>query len=91
MPRQTPYPTNDVYRWEQGQGIVGVVGVAPMATLDFYWRLTVWATVKKDWEHVRISDAPSRRVAVLGSRYTLDSPGLMFLRTLLGEASAART
>jgi aspartate racemase len=54
MPPRTPYPMNDVYRWDPAEGVIGVLGVAPLATLDFYRRLTLLTTVRKDWEHVRV-------------------------------------
>ncbi|MEO7797970.1 MAG: aspartate/glutamate racemase family protein [Opitutaceae bacterium] len=45
---------NEVYRWNPAEGIVGVVGVAPAATADFYLRLTALTPARKDWEHVRV-------------------------------------
>lgn len=48
------YPLNETYTWDQGEGIVGVLGVAPAATADFYQRLTRMVPAKKDWEHVRV-------------------------------------
>jgi aspartate racemase len=48
------YPMNEVYRWDPAEGIVGVVGVAPAATADFYRQLTALTTARKDWEHVRV-------------------------------------
>jgi aspartate racemase len=49
-----PYPMNDVYRWDPGEGVIGVLGVAPAATADFYRRLTALVSARKDWEHVRV-------------------------------------
>ena len=48
------YPMNDTYRWDPAEGIVGVVGVAPAATADFFQRLFALNHVQKDWEHVRV-------------------------------------
>jgi aspartate racemase len=48
------YPMNTHYRWNPAEGIIGVVGVAPSATLDFYQRLIALTPVRKDWEHVRV-------------------------------------
>jgi len=48
------YPMNAHYRWDPAEGIIGVVGVAPSATLDFYQRLIALTPVRKDWEHVRV-------------------------------------
>lgn len=47
-------PMNDVVRWDPGERIIGVVGVAPAATADFYRKLVVMTPAKKDWEHVRV-------------------------------------
>lgn len=49
-----PYPMNDVYRWDPGEGVIGVLGVAPAATADFYRRLTALVLARKDWEHIRV-------------------------------------
>lgn len=48
------YPMNEVYRWDPAEGIVGVVGVAPAATADFYRQITALTTARKDWEHIRV-------------------------------------
>ena len=48
------YPMNATYRWDPAEGIIGVVGVAPAATADFYQRLVALTTAAKDWEHVRV-------------------------------------
>jgi aspartate racemase len=48
------YPMNESYRWDPHEGIIGVVGVAPAATLDFFRRLTMLTPARKDWEHVRV-------------------------------------
>lgn len=44
---------NDVY-WNKNEKIIGVVGVAPAATADFYSKLIRLTPVKKEWEHVRV-------------------------------------
>ena len=48
------YPMNEVYRWSPAEGIIGVMGVAPTATADFYQRITALTPARKDWEHVRV-------------------------------------
>jgi aspartate racemase len=48
------YPMNETYRWNPAEGIVGVLGVAPTATADFYRRLAALTPARKDWEHVRV-------------------------------------
>lgn len=45
---------NEAYRWNPAEGIVGVLGVAPLATADFYRRLIALTPARKDWEHVRV-------------------------------------
>ena len=47
------YPMNDVVRWPIDQKIIGVLGVAPLATADFCFRLAN-RPVRKDWEHPRV-------------------------------------
>jgi aspartate racemase len=49
-----PLVMNDAVRWNPDEKIIGVVGVAPAATADFYTKLVQLTPVKKDWEHVRI-------------------------------------
>jgi aspartate racemase len=49
-----PYPMNDTYRWNAAEGVIGVLGVAPAATADFYRRVTALIPARKDWEHVRV-------------------------------------
>jgi aspartate racemase len=48
------YPMNETYRWDPAEGIIGVVGVAPAATADFYQRVIALTPARKDWEHVRV-------------------------------------
>lgn len=43
----------DVF-WNAEEKIIGVVGVAPAATADFYAKLIALTPVKKDWEHVQV-------------------------------------
>lgn len=40
--------------WNLHEKIIGVVGVAPSATVDFYSKLVNITPAKKDWEHVRV-------------------------------------
>lgn len=40
--------------WNADEKIIGVVGVAPAATADFYAKLIALTPVKKDWEHVQV-------------------------------------
>ena len=48
------YPMNETYRWDPAEGIIGVLGVAPAATADFYNKLITLTPAQKDWEHVRV-------------------------------------
>jgi aspartate racemase len=54
MPAASAYPMNDVYRWDPAEGVIGVLGVAPAATADFFRRITALIPARKDWEHVRV-------------------------------------
>lgn len=45
---------NEQVKWNPEEKIIGVVGVAPAATADFYHKLIQLTPVKKDWEHVRV-------------------------------------
>jgi aspartate racemase len=47
------YPMNNVVHWPRDQKIIGVLGVAPLATADFCFRLAN-RLVRKDWEHPRV-------------------------------------
>ncbi|MBQ7738119.1 MAG: aspartate/glutamate racemase family protein [Desulfovibrionaceae bacterium] len=47
------YPQNDEVHWPSDEKILGILGVAPLATIDFLQRCYA-RTVKKDWEHIRI-------------------------------------
>lgn len=47
-------PMNEVVHWNANEGVIGVVGVAPAATADFYAKLIRLTPVRKDWEHVRV-------------------------------------
>lgn len=47
------YPQNDVVNWPCDEKIIGVLGLAPSATSDFYNRICA-RPVKKDWEHPRV-------------------------------------
>jgi aspartate racemase len=45
---------NDTYRWNQAEGIIGVLGVAPAATADFFQKVIALTPARKDWEHPRV-------------------------------------
>jgi aspartate racemase len=47
------YPMNDEVYWSKNQKVIGVLGVAPMATADFCLCLAN-RPVRKDWEHPRV-------------------------------------
>lgn len=47
------YPMNDAVRWPLTQPVLGILGLAPMATVDFYQRFSA-RQVKKDWDHPRV-------------------------------------
>jgi aspartate racemase len=58
------YPMNKDVHWPKNEKIVGVLGVAPIATMDFYAKL-VLRPIQKDWQMPRIimdvnSKIPSR-------------------------------
>ena len=46
-------PMNDVVCWDPNEGTIGVVGLAPLATADFYMKLVKATPARKDWQHVR--------------------------------------
>lgn len=47
-------PRSPAVWWPDDERIVGVVGVAPAATADFYVKLTQMTPARKDWEHLRV-------------------------------------
>jgi aspartate racemase len=40
--------------WPDDEKVVGVLGVAPAATADFFIKLTRLKQTRKDWEHLRV-------------------------------------
>lgn len=77
------YPVDDVVTWPETEGVLGVVGVAPWATLDFLQILYGLIHANKDWHFPRVicdinTKIPSRgRHLELGERdpspFILDS------------------
>jgi aspartate racemase len=49
----TPPKSASVW-WPDDEKVVGVVGVAPAATADFFVKLTRLKETRKDWEHLRV-------------------------------------
>lgn len=47
------YPQSSEVCWPQNEKIIGVLGLAPLATADFFHRLCS-RPVRKDWEHPRV-------------------------------------
>lgn len=47
-------PKSESVWWPDDEQIVGVVGVAPAATADFFVKLTSLTHARKDWEHLRV-------------------------------------
>lgn len=47
------YPQSEAVRWPKNEKIIGVLGLAPLATADFFHRLCA-RPVRKDWEHPRV-------------------------------------
>ena len=40
--------------WNTNEKILGLLGVAPYATIDFLQKITDLTTASKDWDHIRI-------------------------------------
>lgn len=72
MPRILP--VDDIVSWPQEEGAIGVVGVAPWATIDFLKALYEQVKAEKDWQYPRVlcdinTKLPSRgRHLELGER-----------------------
>lgn len=47
------YPMNDSVNWPRDEKIIGVLGLAPLATVDFYQKLCS-IKVNKDWQYPRV-------------------------------------
>jgi aspartate racemase len=47
-------PRSESVWWPDDERVVGVVGVAPAATADFFVKLTSLSHARKDWEHLRV-------------------------------------
>jgi aspartate racemase len=91
MPKIDP-PGGDV-SWPKNQGVLGVVGVAPWATLDFCNALYKMVRARKDWDYPRVlldinTKLPSRgRHLQLGER----DPSPYIAETIEELASAGAT
>lgn len=48
------YPVCDTVRWPSDEGVLGVVGIAPWATLEFCQQLYALTHVQKDWDYPRV-------------------------------------
>ena len=48
------YPMNKVVHWNKDEKIIGVIGVAPTATADFYSKLIRLTPAQKEWEHAHV-------------------------------------
>lgn len=72
MPRILP--VDDAVSWPADEGVIGVVGVAPWATIDFLKALYAQVAAEKDWHYPRVlcdinTKLPSRgRYLELGER-----------------------
>ncbi len=70
----TILPVDDAVSWPTNEGVIGVVGVAPWATLDFLKALYKQINASKDWHYPRVlcdinTKLPSRgRHLELGER-----------------------
>src|SRR4051812_28423752 len=47
-------PRSENVWWPDDERVLGVLGVAPAATADFFVKLTSLTHARKDWEHVRV-------------------------------------
>lgn len=47
------YPMNASVNWPQDEKVIGVLGLAPLATVDFYQKLCS-IKVNKDWQYPRV-------------------------------------
>lgn len=85
----TVLPVDDAVGWPPDEGVIGVVGVAPWATLDFLRALYRMVPARKDWHYPRVlcdinCKLPSRgRHLELGERDP--SP---FIAETIGELAA---
>lgn len=82
---------NEVY-WDPNEKTIGIVGIAPYATADFYRKIIDATPAKKDWENIRIlidnnPKIPSRGRAIeLGE--TDPSPQILDTINELGDRGA---
>jgi aspartate racemase len=68
------YPMNDVVRWNPAEGIIGVVGLSPAATADFYQRLIALTPARKDWDHARVLIDSNPKIPSRGRHLELGEP-----------------
>jgi aspartate racemase len=81
-----PYPMNDTYRWDPAEGIIGVLGVAPAATADFFQKLIALTPATKDWEHPRVLIDSNPKLPSRGRHLELgETDPTPFIRTGIEE------
>lgn len=82
------YPQSDVVRWSPDEKIIGILGVAPLATADFF-RCCCSRPVRKDWEHPRILIDSNPKIPSRGRCLELgETSPVPFLRASIGELAA---
>lgn len=83
------WPMNDVVRWPVGQKTIGVLGVAPLATADFFRRLSL-RRVRKDWEHPRVLIDSNPKIPSRGRYLELgETDPVPWLRRGIADLAAA--
>lgn len=64
-------PKSESVWWPDDERVVGVVGVAPAATADFFVKLTGLTHARKDWEHLRVLIDSNPKIPSRGRHFEL--------------------
>lgn len=70
MPRILP-SLPDV-QWPADEGVIGIVGVAPWATLDFLAQIYAQVSARKDWDFPRVLVDANSKIPSRGRYFDLD-------------------
>lgn len=65
-------PMNSEVKWNLNEKIIGVLGLAPAATADFYTKLVQLTPAKKDWEHVKVIIDSNPKIPSRGRYFELN-------------------
>ena len=92
MPRIFPTQNKEVI-WNENEGTIGVVGVAPWATLDFCHKVYALSKATKDWHYPRLLVDANSKIPSRGRYFDLgeQNPAPIICQTINELAKAGAT